>query len=268
MHEGPVKSRALPRASPLALKLFVAYSRRYMRRRFHAIRILKSHPVRQDLSHPLLIYLNHASWWDPLLCLDLARRWFPNRSSFAPMDAASVERYRIFKHIGIYAVEQGTIRGAAAFLRTTCAILSVERNIVWLTPQGRFTDVRESPVQLRRGIGALAARLPQVEFLPLAVEYTFWAEPRPEVLISFGEATVPKREVCRSAAEWTDLFSGALQDAQAELARHSCRRDPLDWLVLDRGASGVGAIYDTWRMLRARLSGTTFSCDHQPEKWT
>jgi 1-acyl-sn-glycerol-3-phosphate acyltransferase len=268
MHEVSVTSRALPRVSPLTLKLFAAYSRRYMRRRFHAIRILKSGPLRQDLSRPLLIYLNHASWWDPLLCLDLARRWFPTRSSFAPMDAASVDRYRIFKHIGIYAIEQDSIRGAAAFLRTTCAILSVDRNIVWLTPQGRFTDVRERPIRLRSGIGALAARMPQVEFLPLAVEYTFWTEPRPEVLIAFGDATVPSREIFQSAAEWTELFSGALQDTQAELAHHAYRRDPRDWLVLDRGASGVSAVYDVWRMLRARLSGTTFSCDHQPEKWT
>ena len=263
-----MNSRMLPRASPLVLKLFGAYSRRYMRKRFHAIRLLKSRPARQDTSRPLLIYLNHASWWDPLLCLDLARRWFPDRSSFAPMDAASVERYKIFKHIGIYAVEQDSVRGAAAFLCITCEILSVERNIVWLTPQGRFADVRESPIRLRPGIGALAARMPEVEFLPLAVEYTFWTEPRPEVLISFGAATVPSREACRSAAEWTELFSEVLQNTQTELARSSCRRDPLDWLVLDKGASGVSLIYDTWRWLRARLSGTAFSCDHRPERWT
>jgi 1-acyl-sn-glycerol-3-phosphate acyltransferase len=184
------------------------------------------------------------------------------------MDAASVDKYKIFKHIGIYPIEQDAIRGAAAFLRTTCAILSVDGNIVWLTPQGRFTDVRERPIQLRPGIGALAARMPQVEFVPLAIEYTFWTEPRPEVLISLGEATVPSREISRSAAEWTELFSRALENTQTELARHSSRRESLDWIVLDRGASGVSAIYDVWRMLRARLSGATFSCEHQPEKWT
>ena len=205
MHKSCITSEGLPRLSPLAIKLFTAYSRRYVRRRFHAIRLLKCHPLRQDISRPLLIYLNHASWWDPLVCLDLSRRWFPNRNSFAPMGAAAVERYRIFKHIGMYAVEQESGRGAAAFLRTTCAILSVDCNIVWLTPEGRFSDVRERPIQLRGGIGALAARMPEVEFLPLAIEYTFWTEPRPEVLISFGQATVPRREGRRSAAEWTGI---------------------------------------------------------------
>ena len=74
------------------------------------------------------------------------------------------------------------------FLRTTRAILESRRNLVWLTPQGRFMDVRERPIRLQRGLGALAAQREEVEFLPLAIEYSFWTEPRPEILISFGEA--------------------------------------------------------------------------------
>ena len=268
MHESAVNLGRPPRVSAGAIKLFAAYTRRYMRRQFHTLRILKRHSPQQDLSRPLLIYLNHASWWDPLVCLDLSRRWFPDRSSFAPIDAASLKRYRILKHIGMYPVEQNSIRGTMAFLRTTCAILSVERNIVWLTPQGRFTDVRARPVQLRGGIGTLATRLPKVEFLPLAIEYAFWTEPRPEILISFGQATVPRRELPRSAAAWTGLFAEALRNTQDELADHSCRRNPLDWFVLDRGASGVGAIYDAWRMLRARLSGTPFAREHELKEWS
>ena len=40
--EPGVMSRGLPHVSVHAVKIFAAYSRRYMRRRFHAIRILKS----------------------------------------------------------------------------------------------------------------------------------------------------------------------------------------------------------------------------------
>ena len=87
-------------------------------------------------------------------------------------------------------------------------------------------DVRARPVQLRGGIGALATRLPEVEFLPLAIEYAFWTEPRPEILISFGQATVPRRELPRTAAAWTGLFAEALRNTQDELADHSCRRNP------------------------------------------
>lgn len=257
---------ALPRVSPNAVKFFAAYSRRYMRRRFHAIRILKCGQPQRGISRPLVIYLNHASWWDPLVCLFLSRRWFSDRTSFAPIDAASLQRYGIFRSIGIFGVEQQSIRGAMTFLRTTIAILGADRNVVWLTPQGCFMDVRERPLRLRGGIGALAIKMKEVEFLPLAIEYSFWMEPQPEILVSFGESIVPGREPVRSAEEWTHVFAEALEDTQDELASRSCRRDPSDWLVLDKGASGVSAIYDTWRMLRARLRGTTFAREHQPEK--
>ena len=185
---------ALPRVSPNAVKFFAAYSRRYMRRRFHAIRILKCGQPQRGISRPLVIYLNHASWWDPLVCLYLSRRWFSDRTSFAPIDAASLQRYGIFRSIGIFGVEQQSIRGAMSFLRTAIAILGAGRNVVWLTPQGRFMDVRERPLRLRGGIGALAIRMKEVEFLPLAIEYSFWMEPQPEILVSFGESIVPGRE--------------------------------------------------------------------------
>lgn len=260
-------SRGLPHVSVHAVKIFAAYSRRYMRRRFHTIRLLKSAQPPRSVSRPLIIYLNHASWWDPLVCLYLSRKWFPDRNSFAPIDASSLERYGFFKHIGIYGIEQQSVWGAIQFLRTTVAILSAGRHVVWLTPQGAFCDVRERPLRMRRGLGTLAVRTEEAEFLPLAIEYTFWTEPRPEILVAFGEAIVPSREEARSAEEWTTFFAGALEATQDELASRSCRRDPSDWLVLEKGACGVNVAYDAWRMIRARLSGAAFAREHRPKTW-
>ena len=52
----------VPEVSVPAVKLFAAYSRQYLRRRFHAIRILKSGLPPRDITRPLVIYLNHATW--------------------------------------------------------------------------------------------------------------------------------------------------------------------------------------------------------------
>lgn len=171
-----------------------------------------------------------------------------------------------FKYLGIFGVERNSTRGAMTFLRTMRAILASRRNLVWLTPQGRFMDVRERPLRLQRGLGVLAVQAQEVEFLPLAIEYSFWTEPRPEILISFGEAAIPSDEPNRSADEWTEFFASALEDAQDELATRSCRRDLADWVVVEKGASGVSAVYDLWRRIRARISGAEFASEHQPEK--
>jgi hypothetical protein len=202
----------------------------------------------------------------PLVCLHLARIFFADRTSFAPIDAGSLQRYSFFKHLGFYGVEQQSVAGAMTFLRTTCWLLDSNRNAVWLTPQGRFRDVRERPLRLQPGIGALAARMENVTFLALAIEYTFWTEPRPEILISFGRSVIPKDAPRRNSVEWTAFFSSALEEAQDELAATSSRRDPADWLVLDRGASGITAIYDTWRWLRSRIRNERFVRGHSAER--
>ncbi len=242
--------------------MFAAYSRRYMRRHFQTIRVLKSGLPSSNIACPVVIYLNHAAWWDPLVCLRLAQKYFSDRASYAPIDAAALQKYGFFKHLGFYGVEQQSARGAMTFVRTTCAILSSSRNVVWLTPQGRFMDVRERPLRLERGIGELAARLENVLFLPLAIEYAFWTEPRPEILVSFGEPTIPGNDSPRSAQEWTKFFNNALEEVQDELAARSCRRDPGEWRVLEQGTSGVSVIYDTWRRLRALAGGNKFVPDH------
>ena len=110
-----------------------------------------------------------------------------------------LERYGFFKHLGFFGLEPQTQRGARKFLRTTHAILASSGNAVWLTPQGRFMDVRERPLRLQDGLGALARHEPSAAFVPLAIEYSFWTEPRPEILVSFGEPIVPATEPSRTA---------------------------------------------------------------------
>jgi len=209
--------------------------------------------------------MNHAAWWDPLVCLLLADRWFPQRQSFAPIDAAALQRYRMLSRLGFFGVDAHSTCGALNFIRTTRAILREPRSAVWITPQGRFCDVRERPLRLQPGLGALAARAGDAMFLPLAIEYTFWTEPRPEMLVAFGEPIVPENEAQRTAAEWTTHFSDALESTQDELATRSCQRDPAQWLELERGATGVQAFYDAWRSLRARMGGRQFTPEHGSE---
>ena len=255
---------ALPRVSPTLMRWFAAYSRRFVGRRFHALRILKSAMPLRDCARPLVIYLNHSAWWDPLVCLLLAREFFPNRLSFAPIDAAMLERYGIFRRLGFFGIEPRSASGARAFLRSARAVLASSAHALWVTPQGRFMDPRERPLRLEDGLGRLAAREPNAVFIPLAIEYSFWTEPRPEILAAFGEPIVAG-EMAVPAGEWTRVFSDALEGAQDELAMRSCRRDPRDWDTLTRGKTGIGAIYDGWRRLRARLRGETFAAEHPPE---
>jgi 1-acyl-sn-glycerol-3-phosphate acyltransferase len=211
---------------------------------------------------PLVVFLNHASWWDPLVGLEVARRFFPGRTHYAAIDAEELDRYRFFRKLGFFGVERGTARGARSFLRTSEAVLAVRGSLLWITPEGRFADPRERPLRLRPGIGLLARRLRHVVFLPLALEYPFWEERLPEALARFGEPVAAGTHPELSSRGWAELLAARLEGAMDALRDAALRRDPADFEFLLRGRTGVGVVYDLWRSLRARVRGERFRREH------
>ena len=97
-----MSARALPRVSPWFARRFTAYSRWSVRRHFHSVRVMQSAlPPGPSISErPLVVFLNHASWWDPLVSLLLADAYFRERTCFAPIAAEHLARYRFFRHLG------------------------------------------------------------------------------------------------------------------------------------------------------------------------
>src|SRR5204862_993810 len=127
------------------------------------------------LAGPTVVVLNHPSWWDPLLCFILSGL-YPDRSHWGPIEEAALRRYRFLARAGLFGIETGTTRGALQFLRTATAILPDPNATLWITAQGRFTDARQRPPQLRAGVAHLACGLDRGLIVPLAVELTFWDE--------------------------------------------------------------------------------------------
>ncbi len=218
-----------PHISQPALRFFRGIVRRYFRRHFRAVRV--SEPSRWDHlpCGPILIFANHSSWWDPMVSVLLASRFLPHRRSYAPMDAAALQRYGILRHIGIFAVEMNTARGAAQFLRTGLAILKAS-DALWVTPQGRFADPRERPLAFKPGLAALASKVPGgCTVLPMAIEYPFWDERLPEALIHFGE---PLHINGEPAAEVEQTLKAALLEAMTTLQTKAIARDPQAFTLL------------------------------------
>jgi hypothetical protein len=243
---------------------FTWYARRYLRRHFHSLRLSRSGGVPRVKGLPLVIFSNLASWWDPLVGLVLKAHCFPERKLFVPMDAAALERYGMFRRLGFFPVEQNSPRGARQFLRSASAILQSPQNLLAVTPQSRFADVRERPVRFEGGLGLLATRVERAVFVPFATEFVFWEERLPEIMVRFGESVAVNHAVTarQTAAEWTSFLEARMQANQDALAAEVQRRDPADFEMILRGGAGQGGVYDWWRSLRARWRGDTFQKEH------
>ena len=238
--------------------MFGRYLRRYFVRHFDGVRVAPPGPPELGAS-PAVFYANHPSWWDPVLFMLLAHTCYPAREHFGPLDEAALGGYGFFRRLGVFAVEQGTARGARQFLRGSRAALARPGGTMWLTPQGLFCDVRNR-VPLQPGLARLAD-VDGCRFIPLAIEYVFWDERLPEVLVEFGEprdaSGLPDEAGARLAALQADL-----EATQDRLAARAQERDPEQFETLLSGTVGVGGTYDRWRRLRALLRGRRFEASH------
>ncbi|WP_150133041.1 lysophospholipid acyltransferase family protein [Acidisarcina polymorpha] len=243
------------------LAAFALYLRWYIGRHFHALRIAHSERFPRSVQGPTIIYLNHPSWWDPLTCIMVSRYFLPLASHYAPMDESALARYGFFGRLGLFPVELNSPRGARQFLRSSAKILSTPNSVLWLTPQGHFTDPRPRPLVLKTGLASLLSRFPSATLIPLAIEYTYWDERLPEILLNIG---LPLRasDSLSKTSECNAVLAASLSAAQDELARLAITRDAGHFEALLEGGAGVGAFYDLWQRFRAGSRGERYQAEH------
>lgn len=254
----------LPRRWPWLSRAFRWYAVRYVRKHFHAVRLSLSGRSDPNVDGPLIIVMNHPSWWDPLIGIVLARH-LRDREHFAAMDARAMRRYPMFRRFGFVPMATSGRRGAKEFLATGGAVLSHPKHVFWVTPQGRFVDVRERPLRLKPGIGFLAARSQNAVIVPIAIEYAFWNESAPEALLRIGEPLRIEEHPERDGRIWMAEIEAAMTRNSDVLAAEVLSRDPNRFRILIRGRTGVGGIYDWWRRLKAWLRGRRFDPSHGEE---
>jgi 1-acyl-sn-glycerol-3-phosphate acyltransferase len=237
----------------------------FFARSFTAVRASRQGWAPKGASRNLIVYTNHPSWWDPIHFFLLASIEMPDRRLYGPMDAAALEKYGFFRKLGVFGVERSR-RGAARFLLTSQAILALPGASLWMTAQGEFSDPRRRPVRLRPGLAHLIRRLDEATVVPLAVEYPFWNEKRPEALSRFGRPLQVSDGASRSVEEWTERLEERLTETMDALAEESRARDPRLFRTLVRGRVGVGAVYDLGRRLAALVRGRPFHPAHGSEE--
>ncbi len=254
--------RTLARRSPLIFGFFARVFRRALLRDFHAMRLSRQGPPPHPATPRLVIYANHPSWWDAVAFVLLADTAFRGRAGYAPIHAEMLTRYPFMARIGTFGIELEGRAGGAAFLAAARQILVKPEGLLLVTAQGRFADVRARPVQLRPGLAHVASLQPDATFVPLALDYVFWDERKPELLVRFGESVTGASLAEQPVAARTEALARALEETMDALAVDAMTRDPKTFETLFAGGVGVGGVYDLWRRARATVRGERFSAAH------
>ncbi len=240
---------------------FSRYVLRYVRRYFHAVRLSKSGAALPTDGEPILVVANHPSWWDPMVGMPLVLSLKDYRS-YAPIHSAMLKRYPIFGRLGFFGLDPKSLRSAAEFLRAGEAILAEPRRAIWITAQGEFTDVRNRPLNLKSGVGHLAAKMKRGWVVCLAIEYSFWTERTPEALLRIAEPIAIDPALKLTGKEWTAKLETILTENLDALNLETRARDPAKFTVLLAGKTGVGGGYDFFRRLACWLRFRRFRPAH------
>src|SRR5271154_7069717 len=87
-----------------ATGLYCLYLRWYLRRHFHSLRVANAGRI-PPRAQPLILFTNHASWWDPLTGILLAQAILPEREHYASIDSDALARHSILRTMGFFGVE-------------------------------------------------------------------------------------------------------------------------------------------------------------------
>jgi 1-acyl-sn-glycerol-3-phosphate acyltransferase len=266
MNRSDREPEVLRRYSPRLARGFARWLRGYFRRNFDGVRTSLAGAPPEAKDDPLIVYTNHPSWWDPIHFMLIARSVMPDRRMFGPFDAAALAKYPLFGRLGGFGIDRSTRRGAVEFMATSRAILAAPDTSLWITAQGEFCDPRRRPVVLQPGLAHLMRDLDRGLVVPLAVEYPFWNERRPEALSRFGRPMQIGDERHRTVEDLNARLAERLSETLEALAEEAVARDPARFRTLVLGRTGVGGVYDFGRRLRAWVLGRRFDSAHEEDR--
>jgi 1-acyl-sn-glycerol-3-phosphate acyltransferase len=235
---------------------FRSYARRYLRRAFHRVLIAGEPPRLVD--GPLLVCVNHSSWWDLLLGFWLSSQvlgW----DSYAPMDQRQLERYPVLRRLGVFGIDRESLRGGREFLQYARRLMQGAPRALWITAQGAMASNDVRPLRLYSGIARLAESLPGCRVATVVLDYEFWDERLPEAFVSFGRVlSVGPRGAGALLRELEETMEREMDGLDAVRRR----RDSSLFREVLRGAGGISPAYDALRRLRAWSDGKAFEPAH------
>ena len=154
-----------------AVAFFRWFSRRKLAGALDGVYVRGLDTLKQSLADgPVIVALNHASWWDILLIIWLDG--LVDADARAVMDAKNLRKLPYFGLIGAVPLEREDKAQAWRDIAAIAGLLDRENRLVFIYPQGRHRPTGIRPLGLKPGVRVLAAQA-QVPVVPISVQYGF-----------------------------------------------------------------------------------------------
>ncbi|MCP9492946.1 MAG: lysophospholipid acyltransferase family protein [Pyrinomonadaceae bacterium MAG19_C2-C3] len=167
-------------------RLFATYNRNLLVRRFQGLRVcgLEHLKAQASASVPLVLYANHASWWDGLVTFQVGH--YAGLDQFFMMEEKQLRGYPLFRRLGCFSVVRDDARAALLSIKYATDLLNDTNRALWIFPQGELAANDLRPLKLFSGTARIISRCRRVRAAPVAMRFEFLDDFRPEAFLKVG----------------------------------------------------------------------------------
>lgn len=146
----------------------------------------------RDKSKATIFYAPHNNWWDGVVGYNVVLRIL--KDSRLRLMIEEMNRFPLFQYVGCFPINKKSPQSAMKSMQYAVTTLKDPDIAFWLFPQGIIRPPHYRPEIFQSGLAYMAKEAAKkyggVNLVPVAVNYTFLRQDRPEVLIEFGEPKV------------------------------------------------------------------------------
>ena len=195
-----------------------------LQNRFFSLEIKnKENFEKRNPNYANILYAPHSNWWDGIVGYNLCRRVF---KANIRMMIEELNRFPILSKIGAFPVNKKSAQASMKALQYSVELLTNKDISLWIFPEGIIKPPMHRPIEFQTGLAYIVKNVVKqaggINLIPVAVNYAFLREDRPEVLCEVGEpititdANFDRKEFTHSIEKNFE----ALCDKQFEDIRH------------------------------------------------
>ena len=177
------------KTSAFWLKVADFFFYRMLEGRFYAFRYKGAENFyNKDPELPVIMFAPHSNWWDGIVGYHITHRILKKEIRLM---VEELNRFPLLRRSGAFSVNKKSPQASMDALRYSIEQVGDLNNILYIFPQGIIKPPNARPIELRSGLAYIAEKAAQkygkVGLMPVAVNYFFLRDNRPEVLIEMGE---------------------------------------------------------------------------------
>lgn len=181
--------------------------------RFYAFRYKGAEKIYQkDADTPIIMFAPHSNWWDGIVGYNICNRIFKKEIRLM---VEELNRFPLLRRGGAFNVNKKSPQASMEALKYSVDVLKNPNNILYIFPQGIIKPPNFRPIEFQSGLAYIAEKAAKkygkVALMPIAVNYMFLRDNRPEVIVEMGDLIELHGEKI-NRKEFTDFLAHSLQN--------------------------------------------------------